>query len=79
MCTEMAALHTQYLKLIFFVYLYIYIHLFISFVTRYINRAVSPLGGELHLKQGLLKFDGTPHEVYVDAITKANKDLIGTF
>ena len=42
---------------------------------QYINRVVKHTWGSagLHLKQGLLNFDGTPHAELVAAITEANK------
>ena len=41
---------------------------------QYINRAVKGwTAPAMHLKQGLLRFDGTPHAEYVAAVTRANK------
>ena len=40
---------------------------------QYINRAVKGWHPQVHLKQGLLNFDGTPKTVFVDAVTRANK------
>eukprot|EP00040_Diaphanoeca_grandis_P042593 m.265383 g.265383 ORF g.265383 m.265383 type:complete len:529 (+) comp61586_c0_seq1:62-1648(+) len=42
---------------------------------QYINRAVEQQNSDLILKQGLLDFEGNPHQEYVDAVTRANKQV----
>jgi hypothetical protein len=40
------------------------------------RRSANP--SDLHLKQGLLNFDGTPQREYVDLVAAANRKYGGT-